>query len=137
MFDEELFDLSAFIFVAFSCGYKEDVIPSTSLPKIIPGGIGGAYNIAIFTLNGTYGVSGKCFIKYACKTKPNPLVYDDSLATMVEPGFGPHAHFFNLKSGFYYISANGKYKGNNIQGDTLIEVRDTQAHSVDFNLQVR
>lgn len=109
-----------------------------SNPVVIPGGKGGNKNIAIFPVFGTKGVKGKVFIKYGAKTIPAKYSdYDDSSATMVEPGFGPHAHFFGLKAGFYAIAAYGNISINNYSNDTLIEVRDSQALSTDINFQLK
>jgi hypothetical protein len=104
----------------------------------IPGGKGGNKHIAVFPLQGTTGITGKVFIRYGTKTAPSSFSqYDDSSATMIEPGFGPHAHFLSLKPGFYAIGAYG-YKGSvYLHADTLIEIRDTQPQSVDYKLQLK
>jgi hypothetical protein len=125
----------AALLIFTSCKKEKEVQPSTE--TMVPGGIGGKYNIAIFPLKGSIGITGKCFIKYACKEIPNNPIFDDSVATMIEPGFGQHSHFFNLKSGYYYIKAIGKYQGNQLIGDTLLEIHDNQNLSVDYNLQLK
>ena len=103
----------------------------------IPGGKGGKFHIAVFPMKDSSGLSGKVFIKYGTKTIPDTYAqYDDSSATMTEPGFGPHAHFLSLKPGFYAIAAYA-YKSRTICNDTLIEVKDTQAPSVDIPLQLK
>ncbi len=56
---------------------------------------------------------------------------------MVEPGYGPHVHFLKLKEGFYLLGAKGSYKGKQVSGDTIIEVKSVQAATVDLNLQVK
>jgi hypothetical protein len=118
-----------------SCKKKEDTPTETS--SGIPGGKGGKFHIAVFPMQGSAGLSGKVFIKYGVKTLPSSFnQYDDSSATMTEPGFGPHAHFLSLKPGFYAIGAYAN-KSRALKNDTLIEVRDTQAPSVDVSLQLR
>ncbi len=104
----------------------------------IPGGKGGSYNISIFPQQGQAGVTGKVFIKYGTKTVPSSYSgYSDSSATMVEPGFGPHAHFFALKAGFYAIAAYGTRNGHFLKNDTLLEIKEGQKPSVDYILQLR
>lgn len=118
------------------CSCKKTETP-VEVPSGTPGGKGGKFHIAIFPLQGNAGISGKVFIKYGVKTLPTSFnQYDDSSATMTEPGFGPHAHFLSLKPGFYAIAAYAN-KSRALQNDTLIQVRDTQAPSVDVTLQLR
>lgn len=125
----------AALLIFTSCKKEKEVEPTTTTG--VPGGIGGKYNIAIFPLKGTLGITGKCFIKYACKEIPVKPVFDDSMATMVEPGYGPHSHFVALKAGYYYIKAIGKHQGNPLAGDTIIEIFENQNLGVDYNLQVK
>lgn len=106
--------------------------------ETIPGGKGGNKNLAIFPMFGAKGVKGKVFIKYGTKSIPSRYSdYDDSSATMVEPGYGPHAHFFALKPGFYAIAAYGNISIYEYGNDTLIEIKDSQALSTDLNFQLK
>lgn len=126
------------IILLILCACKKTHDPVPQAAPVIAGGKGGTHHIAVFPVQGKSGISGKVFIKYGTKSLPASLSqYDDSSATMTEPGFGPHAHFLSLKPGFYAIAAYG-YKSNvRLSNDTLIEIRDTQPPSVDYQLQMR
>ncbi len=131
--------LLSFLLFAFACQHKNDAVvtPEEPIVENVPGGKGGNFNLALFPVNGTTGVEGKCYIKYGCKKIPAAIKYDDSFTTMVEPGYGPHVHFLKLKEGFYLLGAKGAYKGKQVSGDTIIEVKSVQAATVDLNLQVK
>lgn len=123
------------ILLLMSCGKQEQPVV---YPETIAGGKGGNKNIAVFPLFGSKGVKGKVFIKYGTKSVPSDYSgYDDSSATMLEPGYGAHAHFFALKPGFYAIAARGNISINEYGNDTLIEIRDSQALSTDINFQLK
>ncbi len=129
--------LSLIVLVLLLNACKKEIIRKDPV-KVIPGGIGGTYNIALFPLSGKAGVSGKCYIRYACDAIPaGSTTYNDSSATMVEPGFGPHVHFNGLKEGFYLLSAKGIYNSKEIKGDTIIEIVANQTVPKDYNLQLK
>jgi hypothetical protein len=113
---------------------KEEETPKQALP----GGKGGTFNIAIFPENNQIGYPGKVYIKYGSdKQMTNLEMYDDSSATMTEPGFTHHAHFFYLKEGFYAIKAICYVKGNSMTGDTILEIKSNQSKSVDYKLNLK
>lgn len=106
-------------------------------PENIEGGKGGNLSVAIFSKNSNKGIDGTCYIQYATKTKNNNFsAYNDSSATMVEPGFGQHAHFNQLKAGYYAIGAKAKVGNTWIQTDSLIEIKANQS-SYDYYLQLK
>ena len=53
---------------------------------------------------------------------------------MVEPGFGPHVHFNNLKTGTYFVHAATK---TNLQADTVIQILNTDAQSRDLYINLK
>lgn len=105
---------------------------------IIPGGKGGKFNITVFPSFQGKGFAGMVYIQYGTKNS-SPMVFDyhDSSATMVEPGFTHHAHFFNLKDGFYAIKAICQVNGSRMIGDTVIQIDSMQALSTDYQLTLK
>lgn len=127
------FYLILMIFLVSACGKSsEEIVPNYQ------GGKGGNFNLAVFPVKGKKGVSGKVYIKYATLTPIGSLNQaDDSVATMVEPGVGPHSHFFGLKTGYYAIKAICSDSNGTYSNDTCIEIRGTQSVNTDFTVQVR
>ncbi len=126
-----------FILVVFlaSCG-KENVPPSKE--PVIPGGKNGSYHIAIFPEYNKTGYSGKVYIKYGTKSiEADTRFYNDSSATMTEPGYTHHAHFNNLQEGFYAIKSICKVNSKWMLSDTIIEIKNGQLSPADIKVQLK
>lgn len=117
---------------------KKEKIEDVKTVETLPGGKGGLYSIAVFPSYNKIGYAGKVYIRYGAKEQPAlPGQYSDSSATMTEPGFTHHAHFFYLKEGYYAIKATCLVNGVQKSGDTTIEIKGTQPKSVDYPLNLR
>lgn len=129
-----IFPIIVSLLIVVSCKKSNEEAPM----QVLPGGKGGTFNIAIFPENNQIGYPGKVYIKYGSdKQMSNLNMYDDSSATMTEPGFTHHAHFFYLKEGFYAIKAICNVKGNSMTGDTILEIKSNQSKSVDYKLNLK
>lgn len=89
----------------------------------LPGGKGGSNHLVVFTRKSVGTIKSRVFLKFASTGKPSDTSkYDEAFWTMTEPGYGPHAHFNMLTTGFYYIHATAEYNGNTLEKDTAIEL---------------
>lgn len=115
---------------------KETCMDCDGLPSLVlPGGKGGNYYLAVFTKHNTSGVNSRIYLKYACNSKPvDTSMYDEAYNSMTEPGFGPHAHFGQLKKGVYFIYARSIGGSTLMEGDTVIQLTDSSSTGFDFNL---
>lgn len=72
-------------------------------------------------------------MKFGADQKPtDTLQYDEKYNTMVEPGFGPHAHFENLQKGTYFIFL----KSGSLSGDTVLQITDASPQSQDIAVEL-
>lgn len=106
--------------------------------ETIPGGKNGTYHIAIFPEYKSSGYSGKVYIKYGTKKSYSSTdYYNDSSATMAEPGFKHHAHFNYLKEGYYAIKSVCMVNSKWMMGDTIIEIKKDQLSPADVKVQLK
>lgn len=107
-------------------------------PVPVPGGKGGTFNLAIFPNVGSKGIAGKVYIKYgSVDPMRDSKNANDSNSTMVEPGYGPHVHFFELKEGYYALKTTSKDGSMNYEHDTVICIQKGQAISTDINIYLK
>ena len=119
------------------CIKKEIKVSSQSSTIVIPptyqGGKGGEYSIAIFPVLNTKSVKARIYFKYAAATAPkDTTLYDEIENTMIEPGYGNHAHFNTLLPGTYYcMIISGSYKG-----DSVIVINNKSKYAQNINVQI-
>lgn len=101
------------LLILFVAGCKKSV---NSNNGGLEGGTGGPYGVAVFSRVNGVGVSSTIGIRYGANTMAADSSFNSRKGTMVEPGFGPHAHFGNLKKGTYYIFA----KTSAAKADTVV-----------------
>lgn len=107
-------------------------------PEQVPGGKGGNFNLAIFPKIGKKGLPGKVYIKYGSVDKiKDKQTASDSNATMVEPGYGPHVHFFELKEGYYALKTTATDGSMHYVHDTVINIQKGQSISTDINIYLK
>jgi hypothetical protein len=104
-------------------------------PRTLTGGTGGPYKIAVFTTNQIdSGVEARVFIKYAANKAPGDTTqYDEAKNAEAEPGFGPHVHFNNLKTGTYFIKATH----SSTAADTAIVLTDNSPAETELTLRLK
>lgn len=123
-----------FVIGIFGLSSCKNEIP-TPTPNFLEGGKGGTFMIAIFTKSAGKNQSSRVYLKYAAESAPaDTSLYDEKDNTMVEPGFGPHVHFNNLKTGTYFVHAATK---TNLQADTVIQILNTDAQSRDLYINLK
>ena len=118
----------------YSCK-KEETKPDPIIPNnTLPGGKGGDYAMAFFSKYQGRGKASRIYIKYGADKQPSDTTrYDEALNTMVEPGFGPHVHFENLKTGTYYIHA----QADALTSDTVVVLTTSSKKSQDLTLTLK
>ena len=121
--------------ILFSC--KDNKVKLAS-PNYI-GGKGGDFNIAVFTQFEGKGKSSRIYLKYASVSNPSDTsLFEEKSNTIIEPGYGPHAHFNLLKIGAYYIMCSTREN----QGqetyfkDTVIYIKNSTPKSQDIYLHL-
>lgn len=109
------------------------------MPQIVlEGGTGGKFNVAVFSKYNNKGISSRVFLKYASLQAPaDTSFYEEKSNTMVEPGYGPHAHFNKLKPGTYYFFASGVSSGNLVKGDIVLSISDSSSMNQDIYIHLK
>lgn len=123
--------LVAVIAFATACKKDKKVVDNKT---VLTGGKGGPYSFALFPTYNTVGAVARVFCKYAANTKPSDTSqYDEKYNTMIEPGYGPHVHFNNIKTGTYYIFI----QGGNRSADTVIQITESSPKNQDIYKSIK
>lgn len=127
------------VFVLASCVFytackKDNPTAPQGYTNPFAGGKGGNHNVVVFTGRNGGTLHARVYLKYGDKKMPtDSTLYDEVTNTMVEPGFGPHAHFTYLKEGTYYIySQAGAYTA-----DTVVYIDTASAESINVIMNLK
>ncbi|MBC7425059.1 MAG: hypothetical protein H7321_00885 [Bacteroidia bacterium] len=113
---------------------KGDVYEPALVNKVLEGGTGGIYSLAVYSKLNATGVNSRIYLKYAADKMPvDSALYDEKDNAVPEPGFGPHVHFHALKTGTYYIYV----KTGSAQGETVVNITAASKTSQDISVDLK